>query len=343
MTIDPPVGPGARRQEPGRRSVHPPEKPRLLDRVREAIRMRHYSPRTEQAYLHWIRRYIFFHKLRHPAEMAAPELNAFLSHLALKESVSASTQTQALSALIFLYRHVLGRDIGLLEGVVRAKRPSRVPVVLTRGEVRQLLAHLDGVVLLVCTLLYGSGMRLLEVLHLRVKDIDFERNEITVRDGKGRKDRVTMLPASCRQQLLDHLRRVHEQHENDRRLGLGRAPLPDALARKYPNADSQWAWQYVFPASSHYIDGRTGVRHRHHLHETVIQKAMSHAVRLAALNKPATPHTLRHSFATELLRDGYDIRTVQELLGHKDVSTTMIYTHVLNRGGRGVQSPADRL
>ena len=322
---------------------HPPSKPKLLDRVREAIRTRHYSPRTEEAYVHWIRRYIFFHKIRHPAEMGTTELNAFLSHLAVNERVSASTQTQALSALLFLYRHVLERDIGLLEGVVRAKRPDRTPVVLTRGEVRQLLAHLDGAVLLVCTLLYGSGVRLLECLSLRVKDIDFERNEITVRDGKGQKDRVTTLPSSCKQPLLAHLQRVLQLHEDDMRRGLGRAPLPSALARKYPTADRQWAWQYLFPASSHYTDRQTGVRHRHHLHETVVQKAMAEAVRLAGLSKPATPHTLRHSFATQLLLDGYDIRTVQELLGHNDVSTTMIYTHVLNRGGRGVQSPADRL
>jgi integron integrase len=345
MTIDPIGGPVAALLQAGhcQPARQPPAKPKLLDRVREAIRTRHYSPRTEQAYVHWIRRYIFFHKVRHPAEMGKPELNAFLSHLAVKERVSASTQTQALSALVFLYKQVLERDIGLLEGVVRAKRPGRVPVVLTRGEVKQLLAHLDGVVLLVCTLLYGSGLRLLECLHMRVKDIDFERNEITVRDGKGQKDRVTLLPALCKQQLVDHLKKVGELHENDLRLGLGRAPLPDALARKYSSADRQWAWQYVFPASSHYTDRRTGTRHRHHLHETVVQKAMAVAVRLAGFSKPATPNTLRHSFATELLRDGYDIRTVQELLGHSDVSTTMIYTHVLNRGGRGVLSPADRL
>ena len=339
MAIDPP---GDRAVVP-RPAQKPQQQPKLLDRVRDAIRTRHYSPRTEQAYVHWIRRYIFFHGVRHPADMGKQELNAFLSHLAVKEHVSASTQTQALSALVFLYRHVLGRDIGLLEGVVRAKRLARVPVVLTRSEVRQLLTRLDDVVLLVCTLLYGSGLRLLECLHMRVKDIDFERLEIAVRDGKGQKDRVTMLPVSCKQPLLDHLVKIGQLHEDDLRQGLGRAPLPDAVARKYPSADRQWAWQYVFPASSHYTDRQTGVRHRHHLHETVVQKSVAVAVRLAGLNKPATPHTLRHSFATHLLEGGSDIRTVQELLGHNDVSTTMIYTHVLNRGGRGVQSPADRL
>ena len=320
-----------------------PDKPKLLDQVRQAIRTRHYSARTEQAYVYWIRRYIFFHAVKHPAEMGKEELNAFLSHLALKEKVSASTQTQALSALVFLYRHVLGREVGLLEGIVRAKRPARVPVVLAADEVRRLLTQLDGVVLLVCRLLYGGGMRLLEGLQLPVKDIDFERNEITVRDGKGQKDRVTMLPASCRQPLIDHLESVRRLHTEDLRKGLGQTALPNALARKYPSADRQWAWQYVFPASSHYTDRRTGLRHRHHLHETVIQKSIAEAVRRAGLTKPATPHTLRHSFATELLRDGYDIRTVQELLGHTNVSTTMIYTHVLSRGGRGVLSPLDRL
>jgi len=335
MTIDPLGGPGT--------TQPPPVKPKLLHLVRQAIRIRHYSPRTEEAYVHWIRRYIFFHNVRHPAEMGKPEINAFLSHLAVSEHVSASTQTQALSALVFLYRNVLEREIGLLEGLVRAKRPARLPVVLTRDEARQLFAHMDGVVLLACRLLYGSGVRLLECLHMRVKDIEFDRNEITVRDGKGQKDRVTMLPASCKQPLRDHLAKVGRQHEDDLLQGLGRAPLPGALARKYPNADRQWGWQYVFPASSHYTDRHTGVRHRHHLHETVVQKAMSQAVRLAGIVKPATPHSLRHSFATELLRAGYDIRTIQELLGHSDISTTMIYTHVLNRGGRGVQSPADDL
>jgi integron integrase len=345
MTIDSPGGPGTAQHHEGhgQPAQLPSVKPKLLHLVRQAIRIRHYSPRTEQAYVHWIRRYIFFHKVRHPAEMGKPELNAFLSHLAVREHVSASTQTQALSALVFLYRNVLEREIGLLEDVVRAKRPVRLPVVLTRDEARRLFARMDGVVLLACRLLYGSRLRLLECLNLRVKDIEFERNEITVRDGKGQKDRVTMLPASCKQPLLDHLAKVRGLYENDIRRGLGRAPLPGALARKYPNADRQWGWQYVFPASSHYTDRHTGVRHRHHLHETVVQKDMGEAVRLAGIVKPATPHTLRHSFATELLRTGHDIRTIQELLGHSDVSTTMIYTHVLNRGGRGVQSPADDL
>jgi len=292
--------------------------------------------------VYWIRRYIFFHKVRHPAEMGKSELNAFLSHLAVREHLSASTQTQALSAFVFLYRNVLEREIGLLEGVVRAKRPARSPVVLTRDEARRLFAKMDGVVLLACRRLYGSGLRLLECLHLRVEDIEFERNEITVRDGKGQKDRVTMLPASCKQPLLEHLAKVRRLYENDLRQGLGRAALPAALARKYPNADRQWAWQYVFPASSHYTDRHTGVRHRHHLHETVVQKEMGEAVRLAGIVKPATSHALRHSFATELLRTGHDIRTIQELLGHSDVSTTMIYTHVLNRGGPRRPEPRRR-
>jgi len=301
MTIDSPGSPATAQPHEvghGQPAQQPPVKPKLLHLVRQAIRIRHYSPRTEQAYVHWIRRYIFFHKLRHPADMGKPELNTFLSHLAVREHVSASTQTQALSALVFLYRNVLGREIGLLDGVVRAKRPAPLPVVLTRDEARQLFAKMDGVVLLACRLLYGSGLRLLECLHLRVKDIEFERNEITVRDGKGQKDRLTMLPASCKQPLLEHLRRVRQLHESDLAHELGRAPLPAALARKYPNADRQWGWQYVFPASSHYTDHHTGVRHRHHLHETVVQKHMGEAVRLAGIVKPATPHTL-----SSLVRD----------------------------------------
>jgi integron integrase len=257
--------------------------------------------------------------------------------------VTASTQNQALCALLFFYRHALGREVGDLEGIERAKTPKRLPVVLTRSEVKVVIGTMSGLPQLICRLLYGTGMRLTECLTLRVKDLDFERNELTIRDGKGAKDRVSVLPASCREDLLRHLSRVRAQHDEDLALGLGRAPLPFALAQKYLSADREWGWQYVFPASSHYTDRVTSVRHRHHLHETVVQRSFGLAVRLAGLAKPATPHTLRHSFATHLLETGYDIRTVQELLGHSDVQTTMIYTHVLNRGGRGVLSPADSL
>jgi integron integrase len=251
-------------------------------------------PRTEDAYVHWIKRYIFFYKLRHPAEMGPEEISGFLTHLAVDERLSASTQNQACNALLFLYKAVLGKDVGQLREVVRADRPRRLPVVLTHEEVGRLLEQLDGVVLLVCRLLYGSGLRLLEALCMRVKDVDFQRLEIVVRDGKGGKDRVTMLPATCRREVIDHLERVRRRHREDLGRGLGRAPLPDALARKYGNADREWGWQYVFPASSHYTDRRTGVRHRHHLHETVIQKAVSQAARRAGIAKLATPHTLRH-------------------------------------------------
>jgi integron integrase len=274
--------------------------------------------------------------------MGELEVNQFLTHLAVHDRVAASTQNQALAALLFLYDNVLNRPLGQIEGVVRARRPRRLPVVLTRQEVQAVFHELEGTPRLVCMLLYGSGLRLVEALRLRVKDIDFSRNEIRVRDGKGQKDRVTMLPTAVRNPLQAHLEKGRRQHAKDLARGLGRAPLPDALARKYPTADRQWAWQWVFPASSHYVDRRTGVRHRHHLHETVIQKAVREAVRRAGLAKPASCHTFRHSFATHLLEDGCDIRTVQELLGHKDVKTTMIYTHVLNRGGKGVQSPMDR-
>lgn len=317
--------------------------PRLYDRVVEVLRARHYSRRTEEAYVHWIRRFTLFHAGAHPRELGEGHVNTFLTHLAVKENVAASTQNQALAALLFLYGHVLEQPLNRIEGVIRARKPKRLPVVLTSDEVEAVLAHLDGVPSLVCTLLYGSGLRLLEGLQLRVKDLDFGRGEITVRDGKGQKDRVTMLPDVLRQPLQDHLRRVREQHETDLKRGLGRAPLPNALIRKYPNADREWAWQWVFPASSYYADGGTGVRHRHHLHESVVQKAVRDATRRAGVAKPATSHTFRHSFATHLLENGYDIRTVQELLGHKDVQTTMIYTHVLNRGGHGVRSPLDRL
>ena len=320
-----------------------PDKPKLLDRVRGAIRLRHYSQRTERAYVYWIRRFIFFNGVRHPEQMGAEEVRAFLSHLAVNGRVAASTQNQALNALVFLYGRVLGRELGTIEELARAKRPKRLPVVLTRDEIRRVFAHLESTSLVVCRLLYGAGLRLLEGLKLRVKDIDFQRNEITVRDGKGASDRLTPLPLSVKGDLQQHLEQVRRLHVDDLSRGLGRAPLPGALLRKYPSVDREWIWQYVFPASSHYVDRTTGLRHRHHLHETVVQRALALAVRQAGLTKRATPHTLRHSFATHLIEDGYDIRTVQELLGHKDVQTTMIYTHVLNRGGRGVRSPADSL
>jgi integron integrase len=321
-----------------------PRGPRLLDRVRDVIRVLHYSPRTEKAYIYWTRRFVFHYgRARHPADMGGDEVRCFLSHLAVNEHVRASTQNQALCALVFLYRRVLGRDLESLDSLERAKAPRRVPVVLTRAEVRAVLEHMSGVPRLVCWLLYGTGLRLMECLSLRVKDVDFERNELTVHDGKGAKDRVTLLPTAVRQALLDHVEAVRQLHHKDLARGRGRVPLPGALAEKYPGAAAQWTWQHAFPASSFYTDPRTRILHRHHLHETVVQKAMAQAVRLARITKPATPHALRHSFATHLLEDGYDLRTIQELLGHSDVSTTMIYTHVLNRGGRGVRSPADLL
>jgi integron integrase len=324
-------------------NVPPPAKPKLLDQVRQAIRARHYSPKTEESYVHWIKRFILFHKKRHPAEMSEKEIGQFLSSLATERRVSASTQNQALNAILFLYRDVLRKEIGYVDGVVRAKRPHRIPVVLTRQEVKRVLAALDHSNWLLGMLLYGAGLRLTESLQLRVKDIDFTSNEIVVRGGKGDKDRHTMLPTAVKGPLATHLELVKEQHRHDLERGVGRVALPNALERKYPNAGKEWGWQWVFPATSHYTDKVTGERRRHHLHESVLQKAVKEAVRQAGIAKPASPHTFRHSFATHLLEDGYDIRTVQELLGHRDVSTTMIYTHVLNRGGRGVNSPADRL
>jgi len=320
-----------------------PPKPRLLDRVRAALRIRHYSRRTEKAYVAWIRRYILFHGKRHPVEMGAPELTRFLSSLAVDGKVAASTQNQALSALLFLYREVLELDLPWLADVVRAKRPQRLPVVLTREEVRATLQPLQGVPRLMAHLLYGAGLRLLECCRLRVQDVDFSTNQIVVRTGKGDKDRVTMLPEVTKADLARHLEGVREQHGRDLQYAAGWVELPTALARKYPNAGSEWVWQWVFPATRLYVDRDTHQRRRHHLHESVLQRVVKSAVRRAGIAKRATPHTLRHSFATHLLEDGYDIRTVQELLGHRDVSTTQIYTHVLNRGPAGVRSPADRL
>ena len=317
---------------------HPP---RLLDQVRERCRVKHYSLRTEKAYVHWIKRFILFHGKRHPNEMGASEVEAFLSFLATRKNVAASTQNQALAAILFLYREVLGIDLPWLDGVTRASKPPRLPVVLTREEVRALLARLDGVHGLIAGLMYGSGLRLMETLRLRVKDVDLARREITVREGKGGKDRRTMLPDSLLEPLRHQLDRIGLIHEGDRREGLAPVELPYALARKYPRAGHELAWQYVFPAAQPGIDPRSGIRRRHHLHESAVQRMIRAAVRDAGIPKPATSHTLRHSFATHLLEAGYDIRTVQELLGHSDVRTTQIYTHVLNRGGKGVRSPLD--
>jgi integron integrase len=318
-------------------------KPRLLDQLRDAIRLRHYSLRTEETYIQWVRRFILFHNKRHPLEMGAVETTAFLNHLAVTGNVSASTQNQALSAIVFLYREVLKRDPGEFEGLVRAKRPDRMPVVLTREEVQRVLDRLEGTVGVMGRLLYGTGMRLMECVRLRVKDVDFGLGQVMVRDGKGMKDRVTPLPATLVAELRNHLVRAKALHEQDLREGFGEVYLPFALTEKYPNAGRDWVWQYVFPSSKRSVDPRSNVMRRHHLDEKVLQRAMTAAVRAAGLTKPASCHTLRHSFATHVLEAGYDIRTVQELLGHKDVSTTMIYTHVLNRGGRGVRSPLDSL
>ena len=317
--------------------------PRLMDQMREALRSRHYSKRTEKAYCLWVKRYIHFHQLRHPAEMGGPEINAFLTHLAVKLEVSASTQNQALAALLFLYRRVFGRDVEDLAGVIRAHKPKRLPVVLTRDEVIDVLAELRDDKRLMAALLYGSGLRLMECLRLRVQDIDFARNEITVRQGKGGKDRMTMLPESVKPALLAQLERARELHEHDLADGWGRVELPEALARKYPNAPTEWGWQWVFPQERRWRDPRTQFEGRHHVHATILQRQVKEAVRRADISKNAGCHTLRHSFATHLLETGYDIRTIQELLGHKNVSTTMIYTHVLNKGGQGVRSPMDRL
>jgi integron integrase len=318
------------------------ESVRLLDRVRTALRTLHYSARTEKAYVAWIRRFIIFHGKRHPETMGAVEIGAFLSSLATDARVAASTQNQALAALLFLYKDVLGHDVPWMGDLVHAKRPAHVPVVLTPPEAVTLLAGLTGPTALVGPLLYGAGLRLLEALRLRVKDVDFERREIVVRRGKGQKDRHTMLPGKLVEPLRDHLELMCEQHRADVENGCGFVELPEALRRKYSSAPREWPWQWVFPATRTYVDRDAGETRRHHLHETVVQKEIRRAAIAARIPKHVTPHTLRHSFATHLLESGYDIRTIQELLGHRDVSTTMIYTHVLNRGAGGVRSPLDR-
>jgi len=314
---------------------------KLLDQVRDALRVKHYAYRTEKAYIFWIRRYILFHGKRHPKDMGVKEIQAFLTHLAVNRNVSASTQNQALNALIFLYKKILYIDLTDPIDAVRARRPSRLPVVLSKQEALRVIGLISGEPQLVVKLLYGSGLRLMESLRLRVKDIDFAMNQILVRHGKGGKDRVTVLPGNIREPLQAHLTRVRAVHENDLSRGYGHVNLPGALARKYPTASRQWAWQFVFPSRSLCNDPRSGEVRRHHLHESCVRKALKKAVTLAGVHKPVGCHCFRHSFATHLLASGYDIRTVQELLGHKDVSTTMIYTHVLNKGGHAVRSPID--
>jgi len=316
--------------------------PKLLDQVRDKLRVKHYAIRTEQSYVDWIKRYIYFHDKTHPKDLGAQDVEAFLTHLAVAGKVSASTQNQAKSAILFLYREVLEIQLPWLDNVTQAKAPKKLPVVLTVAEVQAVLARLSGSHLLIASLLYGGGMRLMEAVRLRVKDVEFARHEIIVREGKGFKDRVTMLPESITAPLKAHLAKVKTLHEEDLAQGYGDVYLPFALDKKYPNAGREWGWQYIFPSKNLSVDPRSGKTRRHHVDEKGVQRAMKQAVRDAGLTKPATPHTLRHSFATHLLQSGYDIRTVQELLGHSDVSTTMIYTHVLNKGGKGVVSPLDR-
>jgi integron integrase len=320
----------------------PPPPPRLLDQVRDRLRVRHFSRRTEQAYVGWIRRFILANDKRHPRDLGGPEVERFLTRLAVDGNVAPGTQNQALAALLFLYREVLGQQLPWMESVVRAKRPRRAPVVLSKEEVVALLAVLDGQAWLMGALLYGTGMRLMECLRLRVKDVDFARNEICVRNGKGGKDRRVPLPMRLRGRLTDAVERVQVLHANDLREGFGEVWLPHALARKYPSAARESGWQYLFPSPHRSIDPVTGLERRHHVDDSVLQRAIKQARSRAGLVKPATCHTLRHSFATHLLEAGHDIRTVQELLGHKDVATTQIYTHVLNRGAGGVVSPLDR-
>lgn len=318
-------------------------KPRLLDQVRARCRVKHYSIRTEKTYCHWIKRHILFHNKKHPREMGKNEVEAFLSHLAVNGNVSPSTQNLALSAILFLYREVLEIQLPWLDNVIRARKSPRLPVVLTQQEVQRVLANMEGKYWLMASLMYGTGMRLMEVLRLRVKDIDFERHEVIVREGKGNKDRRTMLPVTLTESLKLQLEKVRQLHQQDMEQGADPVYLPYALEKKYPNAGREFGWQYIFPASKLSTDPITKKYRRHHLDAKALQRKIKQAVRNSGINKPASSHTFRHSFATHLLESGYDIRTVQELLGHKDVSTTMIYTHVLNKGGQAVNSPLDSL
>lgn len=315
----------------------------FLEQVRNAIRVRHYSIRTEHAYLDWVKRFILYHDKRHPEEMGEAEVSRFLTHLAVNRDVAASTQNQALNALVFMYKNVLNHPLGDIAGAVRAKKPKRLPVVLTQAEVREVLRHLEGPHWMACCLLYGSGLRLMECIRLRVQDLDFDHRGVIVRDGKGQKDRVVTLPDALTLPLQRHLASVRNIHEKDLQDGYGQVYLPHALARKYPNAPKQWGWQYVFPASKRSDDPRSHMTRRHHADESNLQKAVKKAVHKAGIHKPATCHTMRHSFATHLLERGMDIRTVQEQLGHKDVRTTQIYTHLINRGGAAVVSPLNDL
>jgi integron integrase len=320
-----------------------PSKPKkLLDQYRERIRLKQYSPRTENTYTQWVREYILFHKKRHPREMGTAQINQFITHLVMERKASASTQNQALSAILFLYRNLLNIELDESElNFLRPKKGKRIPTVLSAPEAHAVISNLTGPYKLMVQLMYGSGLRLMECLRLRVKDIDFSNRHILVHDGKGGDDRITMLPDSISVALREHLVQGKALHQKDLSLGFGSVYIPDGLAKKYPAAHKQWIWQYVFPASTLYTDPGTGTTRRHHIHETALQRSIREAARLAKVNKRVTPHTFRHSFATHLLQNGYDIRTVQELLGHKDVKTTMIYTHVLQRGGLAVKSPLD--